>query len=332
MLMYRQSDPKRNEKAAKVSDFPEHIQKLLPKLHAEEETRGTRLGRHGTVTDLALPDLYKPRVYFYNPTLKKLKMTRVYVSQSFDVNMVLNSAYETLKVEQFAPLSRCRLVAYDSSMDTIIQSLEGCSDPALTELRSSHNFNLDFLLEYRAEDQQFENYASDGTTWYVFKVDLSTMAMDGPFLVYSAARESNDVLRHSIAVRLHIKEQQFLLATVRGTSRKAFVAYDPQPTPEALEHLQQLANTQFKSITYFYLNVPNTDASSLEMLGVPSIESVAAPIEVGLKLVPTYPWFLILDASIMYSCVMVQVTLLLFAASACHQWWRCSGCCHDERN
>ncbi|KAH8418252.1 hypothetical protein KR222_007205, partial [Zaprionus bogoriensis] len=277
MLMYRQMDAKRNEHAAKCSDFPEHIKKLLPKLHAEEETRGTRLGRHITVTDLALPDLYKPRVYFYNPILKKLKMTRVYVSQSFDVNMVLWSAYETLKVEQFAPLTRCRLVAYDSSMDTIIQSLENCSDPALTELRSSHNFNLDFLLEYRAEDQQFENYASDGTTWYVFKVDLSTMAMDGPFLVYSAARDSNDVLRHSIAVRLHIKEEQFLLATLRT---KAFVAYDPQPTPEALQHLQQLVTTQFKSITYFYLNVPNTDASSLEMLGVPSSEPIAAPNEV----------------------------------------------------
>ncbi|EDW69744.2 ubiquitin carboxyl-terminal hydrolase 47 [Drosophila virilis] len=279
MLMYRQVDAKRNELVVKCNDFPEHIKSLLLKLHAEEDTRVSRLGRHITVTDLALPHLYKPRVYFYNPLLKKLKMTRVYLSQSFDVNKVLMSAYDMLNVEQFAPLSRCRLVAYNSSMDTIIQSLENCTDPALTELRSSHNYNLDFLLEYRAEDQQFENYASDGTTWYVFKVDLSTMAMDGPFLVYSAARESSDVLRHSIAVRLHINEQQFLLAAVRGTYRMAFVAYDPQPTSEAQQHLQQLANSQFKYITYFYLNVPNTDATSLEMLGVPSSEPIAAPIE-----------------------------------------------------
>ncbi|XP_030570000.1 ubiquitin carboxyl-terminal hydrolase 47 isoform X3 [Drosophila novamexicana] len=164
MLMYRQVDAKRNELVVKCKDFPEHIKSLLPKLHAEEDTRVSRLGRHITVTDLALPHLYKPRVYFYNPLLKKLKMTRVYLSQSFDVNKVLMSAYDMLNVEQFAPLSRCRLVAYNSSMDTIIQSLENCTDPALTELRSSHNYNLDFLLEYRAEDQQFENYASDGTT------------------------------------------------------------------------------------------------------------------------------------------------------------------------
>ncbi|XP_064552476.1 ubiquitin carboxyl-terminal hydrolase 47 isoform X3 [Drosophila montana] len=164
MLMYRQVDAKRNELVVKCNDFPEHIKSLLPKLHAEEDTRVSRLGRHITVTDLALPHLYKPRVYFYNPLLKKLKMTRVYLSQSFDVNKVLMSAYDMLNVEQFAPLSRCRLVAYNSSMDTIIQSLENCTDPALTELRSSHNYNLDFLLEYRAEDQQFENYASDGTT------------------------------------------------------------------------------------------------------------------------------------------------------------------------
>jgi len=282
MLMYRQVDAKRNEHAAKCSDFPEHIKTLLPKLHAEEETRGTRLGRHITVTDLALPDLYKPRVYFYNPSLKKLKMTRVYLSNSFDVNLVLMSSYKMLNVEQFAPMTRCRLVAYDSTEDTIIQSLEGFTDPALTELRSSHNYNLDFLLEYRAEDQEFENYASGGTTWYVFTVDLSTMAMDGPFLVYSATREANDVLRHSIATRLHINEQQFLLATVRGRSRKAFVAIDPHPTPEAQEHLQQLASSQFKYITYFYLDVPNTDASSLEMLGVPSCVPIPAAPEVCL--------------------------------------------------
>ncbi|EDW73006.2 uncharacterized protein Dwil_GK17305 [Drosophila willistoni] len=273
MLMYRQVDDKRNERVVKSLDFPEHIKSLLPKLHAEEETRVTRLGRHVTVTDLALPDLYKPRVYFYNPSLKKLKVTRVYVSSSFDINSVLSTAYEMLNVEQFAPLSQCRLVAYNSSMDTIIQSLESCTDPSLTELRASQNFSLDFLLEYRLEDQQFEVYEPDGSTWYVYKVELSTMSMDGPFLVYSAARESSDVLRHSIATRLHIKdEDQFLLATVRGSFRKAFVAYDPQPTPEAQLQLQNLANTQFKNITYFYLNVPNTDAASLEMLGVPSKE------------------------------------------------------------
>ena len=279
MLMYRQVDAKRNEHAAKCQEFPEHIKSLLPKLHAEEDSRVSRLGRHITVTDLALPNLYKPRVYFYNPSLKKLKMTRVYLSQNFDVNKVLMSAHDVLNVELFAPLTRCRLVAYDSSTDTIIQSLETCSDPELTELRSSHNYNLDFLLEYRAEEQEFENYATDGTTWYVFNVDLSTIEMDGPYLVYSAARESSDVLRRSIAIRLHINDQKIVLATVRS---KAFVAYDPQPTLEAQQQLQQLANTQFKYITYYYLNEPNTDASSLEMLCLPSSEPIAAAIEVGI--------------------------------------------------
>ncbi|XP_022218710.2 ubiquitin carboxyl-terminal hydrolase 47 isoform X2 [Drosophila obscura] len=164
MLMYRQVDGKRNEHTAKVADFPEHIKTLLPKLHTEEETRVTRIGRHTTVTDLALPDLYKPRVYFYNPSLKKMKITRVYLSQSFDINLVLTSAYEMLNVEQFAPIARCRLVAYNSTMDTIIQSLESYTDPALTELRAAQNHNLDFLLEYRAEDQTFELYAPDGIT------------------------------------------------------------------------------------------------------------------------------------------------------------------------
>ncbi|KAL7732598.1 hypothetical protein ACLKA6_013533 [Drosophila palustris] len=253
MLMYRQVDAKRNEPAAKSSDFPEHIKALLPKLQAEEETRGQRLGRHITVTDLALPDLYKPRVYFYNPTLKKLKMTRVYISNSFDVNLVLMSAYKMLNVEQFAPLSRCRLVAYDSTLDTILQSLESYTDPALTELRAAHNCNLDFLLEYRAEDQEFENYVSDGTTWYVFTVDLSTLAMDGPFL------------RAAVSAGHHQWTQSTGICRPRSEAHARGGGAS-----------QELASSQFKYITYFYLEVPNTDASTLEQLGVPSCQPIAA--------------------------------------------------------
>nr|CAA67601.1 ubiquitin-specific protease [Drosophila melanogaster] len=269
MLMYRQVDAKRNELVAKVRDFPEHIKTLLPKLHSEEETRVSRLGRHITVTDLALPDLYKPRVYFYNPSLKKMKITRVYVSQSFNINLVLMSAYEMLNVEQFAPLSRCRLVAYNSSMDTIIQSLESCTDPALTELRAA-NYSLDFLLEYRAEDQEFEVYRERHYLVCV-KVDLSTMAMDGPLVTQQGERKPH-VLR-AIALRCTLASSSSYSHGARHGA-KAFVSYDPHPTRRPCNISRTWPTPQFKSITYFYLNVPNTDAATLEMLGVPTVESV----------------------------------------------------------
>ncbi|XP_023308993.2 ubiquitin carboxyl-terminal hydrolase 47 isoform X1 [Lucilia cuprina] len=272
MLMYRQIDTKRNEKCVKADDFPEHIKTLTEKLKEEEETRVSRGSvRHRPITDLALPEQIKPRVYFYNPKMKKLIMTRVYVSQKFDINVVLESAYQMLSVEQFAPLSHCRLVGYDPPAERIIRSFEGLKDPTLEEIQGNSEDPVEFLLEYRADGQEFEVYEPGGSTWYVYMVNLSTMEMDGPFFVHSKTFENNDTLRHSIAVRLHVKEDQLLVATLRNGN--AFVAYDPMPTKEAQQQLQEMARSRFKDLTYLYLFVPNTDPTNLEIIGIPANET-----------------------------------------------------------
>lgn len=297
MLMYRQMDPQRNEHAMQVPDFPEHITKLLPRLHSDDdgESRRHLSGGRYALSELSLPDLSKQRVYFYNPQLKKLKVTRVYVSRKLNVDLVLESAHLMLNVESFAPITRCRLVGYDATSEEIVQSFENVSDRALEEIRASFEGTMDFLLEYRAEGQVFEIYEPGGTTWYVYMVNLNTMEMDGPYLVYSAAHEKSDVLRHSIAVRLHVKENELLLATF--CNKKAFVAYDPAPTVEAEENLQSVAKSQFRALTYFYMNVPSTDAQSLETLEIPSLDAQNPPaIEVSSDVV---------DAVVMNSDVCV---------------------------
>ncbi|XP_053953132.1 ubiquitin carboxyl-terminal hydrolase 47 isoform X2 [Anastrepha ludens] len=282
MLMYRQIDPQRNEHATKATDFPEHINHLLPQLHQEEETRVTRSsGRHGVVvSDLSVQELVKPRVNFYNPELKKMKSTRVYVS-NFNVNSVLESAYQMLNVEKFAPLSRCRLVVYDDMGEQICQSLEHISDPSLTELRRQMDGALEFLIETKQEGQDFEIYKPGGVTWNVYIVNVWKMQLDGPHLVYAPTRDANSALLHSIAVRLNLNENQLLLATVKTD---AFVALDSAPpnsdSLEGMQHqvitqedLQEIAQEQFRGLTYVYLNVPNTDPSTLEILGIPALET-----------------------------------------------------------
>lgn len=285
MLMYRQIDVKRNEKSVKADEFPEHIKALTDKLKEEEETRVSRGSvRHRPISDLTLPEQIKPRVYFYNPKMKKLVMTRVYVSQKFDINVVLESAYQMLSLEQFAPLSHCRLVGYDPPAERIIRSFENLKDPSLEEIGGNSDDPVEFLLEYRVDCQEFEIYEPGGATWYVFMVNLSTMEMDGPFFVYSMAFENNDTLRHSIAVRLHVKEEQVLVATTQRY-RKAFVAYDPIPTKEAQLQLQEMARSRFKDITYLYLFVPNTDPTNLEIIGIPANETYEqlSPINVAVQ-------------------------------------------------
>lgn len=282
MLMYRQIDAQRNERATKSTDFPEHINQLLPKLHQEEETRVPRsAGRHGVVvSDLSVQELIKPRVSFYNPELKKIKFTRAYVS-SFHIKSVLESAYQLLNVEKFAPLSRCRLVVYNDMGEQICQSLEHISDPTLSELRQQTDGPLEFLLETREEGQEFEVYKPGGVTWNVYIVNVAKMQLDGPHLVYAPSKEANAALLHSIAVRLNLNENQLLLATVKTD---AFVALDTasseNDTAEGMqrqvitqEDLQEIAQEQFRGLTYIYLNVPNTDASTLEILDIPALET-----------------------------------------------------------
>lgn len=280
MLMYRHIDEKRNEKSMKLTDFPEHIKQHLEKLKEEEETRFTRSSyRHRPITDLSLNEQIKPRVYFYNPQLKKLKMTRVYASQNLNLNAIMETAHTMLSVQEFAPQSHCRLVAYDPTSEVIIRSFENEKNPVLSDIQSTSEDPVEFLLEYRIGDQEFEIYEPGGTTWHVFTLKLSTMEMDGPFFVYSKSSENNETLRHSIAVRLNLKEDQLLVSTTQRC-KKAFVTIDTPPTKEAQESLEELVTSQFKYIIDLYVNVPNTDASTLEIVGLPASE-IAAAIEIA---------------------------------------------------
>lgn len=255
MLMYRQCDSKRNEHAMKTEDFPEYINTLLPKLNCEEEAR------HSRHTELALESRIKPRVYFYNPKLKKLKVSRVYVSRSFDLKFILESAYQSLMVEQFAPLSRCRLVAYD---EEIIRSYEKEGDHQMYP-------SSDYLLEVRDENGEFEVYEPGGVTLQTYKVNLQTMELDGPHLVYSSTFENCDVLKKSVATRLGLKQSEVLLATTPG--HKVFVATDPNASADAQDNFKNTVKKMFSKLTYFFLMVPNTDPDSLDILSIPQYEA-----------------------------------------------------------
>ncbi|XP_037937295.1 ubiquitin carboxyl-terminal hydrolase 47 isoform X2 [Teleopsis dalmanni] len=289
MLMYRQMDRNRNESAMKVQDFPEHINQLLKKLQMEEESNTSirRIGRHNAMPDLALPEHIKPRVYFYNPNQKKLKVTRVSASRSFDLSALLENAYKMLNVDEFAPLSHCRLVGYDQSSEEILQSFENVEDKSLTDIRAAHEGTYDFLLEYRADDQELEVYEPTGNTWYVYVTNSTFKEMDGPYFVHSPAHENNARLRRSIAKRFNLNENSLIVATLVG--KKAFVIYDSNPTKEAQEYLQSVAKSQFRHIIYFYLNIPSTDPKSLEILGIPSVESQTPTIEVSSDVVDAVP-------------------------------------------
>lgn len=269
--MYRQVDSHRNEKSVKADKFPDHITSLMNKLREEEETRANRSSsvRHRPIADLTLPEQIVPLVYFYNPKLKKLKMTRVYISQKFCINTVLETAYQMLSVEQFATLANCRLVVFDPASERIIRSLENDKDPSLSDIKASSEDTSEFLLEYKGDGQEFEAYEPGGTTWYVYTVNLNGMEMDGPYFVYSHTMANDETLKHSIALRLHLKKEELIVVTTKRY-KKAFITCNATPTKDLEEQLQQLVKTQFKDITYLFLNVPNTQSANLEIIGIPA--------------------------------------------------------------
>ena len=67
------------------------------------------------------------------------------------------------------PLARCRLVRYDELNDAIEESLERQAGNTMEEVlggvRSA--YKLDLMLEWRAEDAQFEVYSAGDTTLQV---------------------------------------------------------------------------------------------------------------------------------------------------------------------
>ena len=74
-----------------------------------------------------------------------------------------------LEFDKHVPLSRCRLVRYDELNDAIEESLEqqagNTMEQVLGGVRST--YKLDLMLEWRAEDAQFEVYSAGDTTLQV---------------------------------------------------------------------------------------------------------------------------------------------------------------------
>lgn len=271
MLMYRQIDPKRNEHAIKSENFPEHIKTLLERLGTDEENK--RANRHSD------SDILKPKVYFYNPKLKQLKDSKVYISRDFGLESCLESAYSLLKVQPFAPISRCRLVAYDHTLNEEIHcSLEGREQEEIGDIINSLPQGIDFLLETREAEEEFEKYEINGVTLKVFLVDLNTKQLDGPYLIRAYESQKMDGLKKVIAKKLKLKSKGFTVQISNFmTGCKVFVAYCDENSTTAINettalNLKEIVNENFARITYFYITIPTVEKQNLEILGIPPYE------------------------------------------------------------
>lgn len=272
MLMYRQIEPKQNATAIKATEFPEHINQLLKRLDdKEEETRKQKASES---------DIIKPKVYFYNPKLRTTKFTKVYTSKSSTLEEVLESAHGLLDVRKFAPLSRCRLVAYDHLAEEILYSLEGLEKDPMENFLSE----IDYLLEVRGENEEFEIYEPNGVTTRVYKVDMKTNDVDGPYLIRAIRNSTIESFKKLAAKKMKLKWKEMVVAIetyLDGAilrkdadtdtfypQRRIFVTCAKRPTAEECEQFLQVVNT-YNHLMYLYVTVPIADKETLQLLAIP---------------------------------------------------------------
>lgn len=260
MLMYRQVDAKRNESAFQKEQFPKHILDLLEKMTSEEETK-----RQYTPT---VSDIIKSKVFVYNKKLKKMKSARVHLAPSYDIATALESAYETLSVSEFAPLSRCRLALFDHSEDDLIESFDGeeHKDRTVGSIMNDATVGLSFLLETREENEVFEQYKREAVQLKVFKVDQETKDINGPYYVRAFGKEH---VKEAVAQKFKIDVKKLL--TYHGyfkTNTKVFIAEAKEEVNEDMESdFLDFVVTNYTGFTYFYITHPSTDAKNLNILG-----------------------------------------------------------------
>ncbi|KAL5292060.1 USP47 family protein [Megaselia abdita] len=263
MLMYRQMDTKRNESAFQKEQFPKHIIELLEKMNSEEETK-----RQYTPN---VSDIIKAKCYVYNKKLKKMKNAKVHLSRSYDIATALESAYETLSVSEFAPLSRCRLVLFDHTEDDLVESFEGVEhkDRTVGSIMNDATSGLSFLLETREENEVFEEYKREAVQVKVFKVDTKTKAINGPYYVRALGKEN---VKEAVAQKFKYDIKKLL--TYHGyfkTNTKVFVAEAKEEVNEDMESdFIDFVVSNYTGFTYFYITHPSTDAKNLNILGIPS--------------------------------------------------------------
>ncbi|XP_055385651.1 ubiquitin carboxyl-terminal hydrolase 47 [Condylostylus longicornis] len=261
MLMYRQIDGKKNEKCIKVDKFPEHIKKLLEKIKTDEETKKVNRNYDS--------DIIRQKVYFFNPILKQMKDAKIYVPRDFDLESALDSAYTALKVSAIASIERCRLVAYDHNLEEIECSFEGREKEEFGEILKTLPADIDFLLEIREPDEEFEKYKSGGVTIKVFVIDLNTNDLDGPYSVRVYENEKLGGLKKRITKKLHINSDIFISINNYYSGEKVYVTKDSTSAIKTEVDFKKFVESNFSSVNCFFITIPVVENENLEVLGIP---------------------------------------------------------------
>ncbi|XP_029438913.1 ubiquitin carboxyl-terminal hydrolase 47 isoform X1 [Rhinatrema bivittatum] len=174
MLIYRLKNPAKNAKFLEVSDYPDHIKRLVQreKELEEQEKRQREIER----------DTYKIKLFCMHPVKQIMMENKLEVHKDKTMKEAVEIAYKIMDLEEVVPLNCCRLVKYDEFHDYLERSYEEEEDQPMGLLlggvKSSYMFDL--LLETRRPDQVFQSYKPGEVMVRVHVVDLKSESISAP--------------------------------------------------------------------------------------------------------------------------------------------------------
>ena len=281
MLMYRQQDPNRNCLAIKEENFPVHIKALVERVRNRDENDRLQKARES--------EMVKLKIYFKNPYTRTKTDTKVFMVSESTLYETLEDAYSRLKIKSIAPISRCRLVAYENSSESIEKSFEGCDKDPIGLIMSTLNNRLELLLEVRDEDQEFEIYYPGGVMTRVYQVHVNYPLpddIDGPFCVRGYEQKSIADYVLAIGTKLNIGSQKLLIILKKNNKSKVVdddtkilrseLIYGGTKifVTTAINNSKHFCNAvdKFENVFTLYFLLPNNKKDTLEKLSIPSYE------------------------------------------------------------
>ncbi|KAM6464720.1 ubiquitin carboxyl-terminal hydrolase 47 isoform 4-T4 [Liasis olivaceus] len=198
MLIYRLKDTTRNAKFLEVSEYPEHIKRLVEKeKELEEQEKRQREIERNTC---------KIKLFCMHPIKQIMMENKLEVHKDKTLKEAVEMAYKIMDLEEAIPLNCCRLVKYDEFHDYLERSYEGEDDTAMGILlggvKSTYMFDL--LLETRRPDQSFQCYKPGEVMVKVHVVDLKQDTVAPPISVRAYLNQTVTEFKYLISKAVHL--------------------------------------------------------------------------------------------------------------------------------
>lgn len=285
MLMYRQVDSSKNSSPIKEEDFPEHIKKLVIKIRDSDGCRSK-----------VDTDALTVKVYFTNPRTLAMKSYKMYLLNENTLTETLEEAYRVLQVKGIVPMERCRLVGYDRHTDWIEKSFEGQEEQRIDEIMRELKRCSELLLETREEHEVFEPYLLDGLMTKVYRVDVASRDVDGPYSIRVSKTQTVLDFKQILARKFRLPEDSLVLglnyykvgstilsnndATLKEENiieySKVFVTVNCPDDPEFENTFKQFV-FRLDHLIGIYFVLPNMDPDTLNKLSIPPFVPKALP-------------------------------------------------------